>query len=457
MNKIKLDKIASIGLNGDVLPTMCFYRDKCYVANGNRIKVINIESGIVEDEININAGRGTSSIEHIGGLAVSRDGRVLYITSNGGNLSYIIETKVIRKYAWISHACGYSIIEGKEGTLFSCGAENHINLFDIELGARIKTFFVDTRDYPISIKYDIAQDRLYAATRSGIIFCWNATSRIQIFRVSVYCEYIQSVDWNDGENIIILRGDGAAMLWKIAFFGMSRSDFIPCQDIKSIIMAPDNRNIIAGYKDGGLLIYNKDNFELIAKYHFASDQIKRIEITPDGCFLAIIDITYKFWLFRLDPAPVAPFYSGMLEWYTIPAHIELNASTGQMSILSPSCYETDLITTITSQATMKQQTDSAFFVFCPIKNSCPPQRQGYYIETVSNQEANGWMDAISAVRWHLQKPYKDRCMLPKAAITKTHRFDLLQLINWRNGGKGVLPGKTMPKLAMEIIGFYTMK
>jgi hypothetical protein len=176
-----------------------------------------------------------------------------------------------------------------------------------------------------------------------------------------------------------------------------------------------------------------------------------VKVSDDGCFILAVDSNKRVKVLRLDCALAPVFYSGRITTHvgTPVTYAQLSASDGRVARIGAKDCELHTFLNITPETTLILNSKTDF----SIKDRDRCQR----VMTETEAEADEWMEAILAVCAHLKKPYKDRCMLPKAAITKSYRFDLLQLINRRNGGRGLLPGKTIPKSAMEIIGYYTME
>jgi len=71
-------------------------------------------------------------------------------------------------------------------------------------------------------------------------------------------------------------------------------------------------------------------------------------------------------------------------------------------------------------------------------------------------DAQTWIESICAVRTHLSLSPEERMGNTREAILRRYRLDLLQLINQQHQQRGIF-GLRLPKDAMQMIAFYTMK
>ncbi len=71
-------------------------------------------------------------------------------------------------------------------------------------------------------------------------------------------------------------------------------------------------------------------------------------------------------------------------------------------------------------------------------------------------DAQTWIESICAVRTHLSLSPEERSGKTRETILRRYRLDLLQLINQQQQQRGIF-GLRLPKYAMQMIAFYTMK
>jgi hypothetical protein len=447
MDEFQMEKIAVIPLLKHTNGIMCLHGARCYVLVEKSVHVYDILTGMLIEKRALNFDSDIMSMH------ISNDGDKLFILEDYGIVCYDIsdtpaykEDRLLTR-PWVGNT---RMVEGKNEFIFMFFEKSNwvVMINYVKRNGDIY-FYVDNKDYPISLSYDIEKDILYAATHLGHIHCWSAESGRLIFRRSLGT-VLYNVCWKDKRHIVTVTWRGVMALWEIAHYGIAYIGEIGKigQGAKIVESTPDGRYIITKHDREYIRLWSKHLPNRFRDYHYqGSTNIKTIKVSSDGCFLVTLDAKHRLTIFKLGNALAPVFHSARVCSHLEKCEtIQVNASDGCLSMAtktgpSPILFITPE-TTITKESTVE---------FSVVGEDMAEKRT---FKTETEAEANECVDAMSAIRWHLQKPYKDRCMLPKAAIIKAHRFDLLQLINRQNGGRGIVPGKTVPKDAMEIIRNY---
>jgi len=152
---------------------------------------------------------------------------------------------------------------------------------------------------------DWSPDGRYFISSGGMqdpsIRIWNSTTYTQIANLSGHVGDIMSVKWSPDGRWIASGGDGGLIIWDGDNYSL-QSQFIDYQDIQDLDWSPDSAFLAVtdrGNDDGEVFIINTSDMMEGRAITLADKQVDKVSWSPNGSVISITSESGNLWLF--DP------------------------------------------------------------------------------------------------------------------------------------------------------------
>ena len=196
------------------------------------------------------------------------------------------------------------------GTFLASGGDDTVNLWDIQTGGVVKTFYGHT-NHVLSVS--ISVDCIVVASGS-----WDKTVRLWNIQTEECHHIIQQQHWVDcvqfssahPQCLISVSGDKVQQ-WDIDGNQIDGCQISPTCNGYCVALSLDGTQLIL-YQGEDVVVQRSDSGAIVAKFHVDYGDIRSCCFSPDGRFIAVAtgNTTYVWDITSSDPRPIKKLIGG---------------------------------------------------------------------------------------------------------------------------------------------------
>lgn len=224
---------------------------------------------------------------------------------------------------------------------------------------------------------------------------------------------------------------------------------------RGIAIAPDMDHIITVSRDRYFKVW-KRNGECVQTYDWPDSLSKAAVISDDGKYVAVMCQHGTFTVCRIEqhfPQIITSSYNTQSPGF-MPMNMYIDEhgrilrrdEAGDNFFVDWELKPDDIV-----------RVDDAYRVLLLHKYTLEAleknrQKVSHSLHFETPTDISKWIEIICATRTQLSLPQEEKVEV--ANVILRYRFDVFQMINQMDGGKGLVPGNTVPVETVKLIGYY---